>query len=186
MCLLQKQRFGQVMNLYISRTGDLKREYPNSGFRGLQYTVFKADSARHYASWRSDIAKNGDSEYSTDSRVNNLRFIAEKELPAQMINGLQCRCYTVSGADSRNRQVISLTYFYPEGKEFIDPALYKNYQDFFYDKVIAKIKAPYYRLVMDMGSYSMTLTMLKIDPHALPDSVFSIPENPVEDRIIAR
>ena len=168
----EEQKYGDKMKLFIRQNGDFRREFPNSRHHGFRSFLFKADSNKHFMRWR-----NNDTAYAANSAVNSLQFISEKELPGEKIKGATCKCYFISGIDLKNKQPVSLTYFYPVSKEYIDPTPYRNYKDFFYDKVITKMQAPFYKLIMDMGKYTITLVMDDIDPHYLEPSIFKIPDD---------
>jgi len=169
---MQEQRYGDKMKLFIKQNGDLRREFPNSGPNGFRSVLFKADTNKQFMRWR-----NVDTLYAANAAVNNLRFISEKELPGEKIKGVTCKCYLISGIDLKNKQRVSLTYFYPVNKEYINPAPHMSYKDFFFDKVSEKMQAPFYKLIMDMGKYSITLTMDDIDPHFLDPIIFKVPDD---------
>ena len=94
---------------------------------------------------------------------NSLKLNEEKDLPSEEIYGQTCKSYFISGIEPISGQTVSLTYFYPTDKEYINPALYKNYKDFFYNKVIDKLKSPFYKLIIDMGNYKVTFEVEKIE-----------------------
>ena len=168
--LFQKSRYGDVMKLYVSSTGDFRREFPNSEGSGFQSILYKTATNKHLMQWR-----NNDTIYASTAAVNSLKFVSEEQLPDENIKGHLCKCYTVWGVITKNRQPVSFTYFYPADKEYIDPDLYKNYNDFLYNKAISKMKAPYYKLIMDMGKYSITLVMESIEAATLDSDIFKNP-----------
>jgi hypothetical protein len=166
----QKQKFGDSLKLYISRSGSFKREYPSGGDRGYDFNIYGQAINKIYYKWR-----NIDTVYGYDVSKNSLKFNKDADLAAEVINGIKCNTYQISGIEPLNGQPVTLTYYYPTDKEYIDPKLYSNFKDFFYNKIISKIKAPYYKLVMDMGSYVMTFTMTNIESKDLPEAIFSMP-----------
>lgn len=118
---------------------------------------------------------NNDTLYTSSAVVTNLTFVNEEQLPDENLKGQLCKCYAVSAVVTRSKQPVSLTYFYPANKEYIDPELYKNYNDFLYNRVIEKMKAPYYKLIMDMGKYTITLVLISIEAEKLDPEIFKKP-----------
>jgi len=146
--LYQKQKYGTEAKLYISKNGDFKREYTKSGDKGFDFNIYDKSENRLYAKWR-----NIDTVYSLSAENNSLEFIEDKELKGETIKGFKCNAYLITGRDPLGEQTVSLKYFYPVDKEYIDPNLYSNYNDFFYNKVISKIQSPYYKIIMDMNDF---------------------------------
>jgi hypothetical protein len=166
----QKARYGDVMKLYINSAGDFRREFPNSEGSGFNSILYNAKTNRHFLKWNHN-----DTIYASGAGVNNLTLVDEKESPPEILKGQVCKCYQFSTVTTRGKRPISLTYFYPADKEYINPELYKKYNDFQYNKVIEKMKAPYYKLIMDMGKYTITLTMISIEEEKLDPDIFKKP-----------
>jgi hypothetical protein len=163
-------RYGDVMKLFISSAGDFRRQFPNSESRGLNSILYDVETNRHFMQWN-----NNDTLYASSAAANTLTFINGQKLPDENIKGELCKCYTVSAVVTKGKQPVSLTYFYPADKEYTDPELYKKYNDFLYNKVIEKMKAPYYKLIMDMGKYTITLAMVSIEAEKLDPDIFKNP-----------
>ena len=168
----QKQKYGEKLNVYISRNGNFKREFLSSGERGFDFFIYDASLNKGYTKWR-----NIDTIYSSDAFKSGLIFINEKDLTSQEINGQTCRGYFISGIDSKGGQPVSLTYYYPEGREFLDPKLYEKYNDFFYNRVIEKMQSPFYKLIMDLGTFTVTYEIESIKSQKLDSNLFSLPKN---------
>ena len=82
-----------------------------------------------------------------DCSKNTLIQKEETEKPGEIINGVSCKSYYISGGDAKSRQPPNLQFFYPVDKEFIDWKLYANFNDLFYNKVVFKMQAPFYKLM---------------------------------------
>jgi len=174
-----RSRYGDSMKLFVSHTGDFRQEFPYSDSNGFRSMLSLATKNRQFMQWR-----NTDTTYTTNSVTNSLEFVSEEELPGQNIKGQSCKCYAIAAVEAKGRQPVSLTYFYPADKEYINPDLHRNHNDFFYNKVIAKMKAPYYKLVMDMGKYSITLTMESIQATKVDPDIFKEPTSyPVLEKL---
>ncbi|MEO8149638.1 MAG: hypothetical protein ABI723_18510 [Bacteroidia bacterium] len=173
----QAQKYGDKAKVYISKDGSFKREYLTSGQKGFVFFTYNALTNKCFTKWR-----NIDTIYSSNCSENSLTLVEEKDLPGETILGQACNGYFISGVDPRGGQPVSLTYFYPKNKEYINPTLYKNYKDFFYNKVIEKAKAPFYKLVMDMGKYIVTFEIVNIETGLITQEFIKIPTNiPVKE-----
>jgi hypothetical protein len=168
----QKQKYGDKLKITIAKSGSFKKEFITSGQKGFSFITYNALTNKSYAMWR-----NIDTIYSSSCAENSLTLLNEKDLPSENIYGQLCDGYNISGIDSIGRQPVSLTYFYPKDKEYINPILYKDYKDGFYNKVIEKMKAPYYRLIMDMGKYIVTFDIEKIEHTKVNPDNINLPSN---------
>lgn len=168
----QKQKYGNKVKLTIAKNGSLKRDFLTSGEKGFVFFTYNASTNKCFTKWR-----NIDTIYSSSCAENSLTLISEKDLPSETIYGQSCKGYFISGIDPRVGQPVSLTYFYPKDKEYVNPALYKNYKDFFYNKAIDKMKAPFYKLVMDMGKYTVTFVIEKIENNKVNSDIINFPTN---------
>ncbi len=104
-------------------------------------------------------------------------FYEISHISNETIMGIECNGYYISGLEPKSGQIATLTYFYPKDKEYINPSFYKNYNDFFYNKVIEKMKSPFYKLIMDMGKYTVTFTIENIGNKIIQEDKFNLPSN---------
>jgi len=173
----QKQKYGDKLKLSMVKDGSFKRGFLSSGQKGFVFFTYNSLTNKCFTKWR-----NIDTTYSSSCSENSLTFISEKDLPSENIYGQLCEGYFISGVDPIGGQPVSLTYFYPKDKEYINPALYKDYKDGFYNKVIEKMKAPFYKLIMDMGKYSVTFEIEKIESGTVSSDIINLPTNiPVKE-----
>ena len=168
----QKQKYGDVLKVYLSKEGSFKREYLTSGEKGFSFFYYDASTHQSYTKW-----KNIDTLYSFDCIENSLKLMEEKEIKSKTIMGQKCLGYFISGVDPKSGQPISLSYYYPTNKEYISPSLYENYNDFFYNKIIEKMKAPFYKLIMNMGKYIVTFEIINIQEKEIKKKQFELPPN---------
>ncbi|MEO6305269.1 MAG: hypothetical protein ABIP51_19065, partial [Bacteroidia bacterium] len=113
---------------------------------------------------------------------NTLIQKEETERPNETINGVNCKSYYISGGDSRSKQPTNLQYFYPVDKEFIDWKLYSNFNDLFYNKVVFKMQAPFYKLIMELSKYTLTFELEKIELKKLTEDLIKFPHGkPVKE-----
>ncbi len=167
----QRKKYGDTLNLYISKNGDYRREYPTSGEMGFDYYIYLTQANKAYLKWR-----NQDTLTPFDCSKNSLQLKSETEKPVQTIHGVACKGYCISLVDSSGRppQVAILTYYYPTNKEYLDPSLYKNHNEFFYNKIMSKIQAPYYKHILDMGRYEIAFELVKTEKKKLPEELFRV------------
>jgi hypothetical protein len=166
----QKQKYGDKVKFTIAKNGSFKRDFLTSGQNGFVFFIYNSTTNKCFTKWR-----NIDTTYSFNCSENSLTFLSEKDLPGENILGQLCEGYIISGVDPKGGQPVSMTYFYPTDKEYINPTLYKDYKDFFYNKAIEKMKAPYYKLVMDMGKYIVTYDIEKIEESIIDENVINLP-----------
>lgn len=166
----QKQKYGNEAKMYVSEKGDFKREYKNSGGMGFDFNIYNHSLNKVFAKWR-----NIDTIFSLDANNNGLEFLKEERVKGESINGIKCEGYLISARDLIGGQIITQTFFYPTNKEYIDPNLYRNFKDSFYNKVMNKIQSPYYKLKMDMGDYIVVFSLTEIKQQTLNKKTFELP-----------
>lgn len=154
----QKQKFGEKMNLYIYGDGSFIKEYLNTGSKGYQFALYNANDKEVCAKW-----KNIDEVHCISSLISSTSLVNEKELPSEQILNESCKGYNISMLEPKSGQQISLSYFYPENDLYINPELYSNFKDGFYNIVMQKMKAPYYKFIMDMGKYEIIYDVEKVE-----------------------
>ncbi|MBA3680724.1 MAG: hypothetical protein H0W73_06110 [Bacteroidetes bacterium] len=174
----QSQKFGKSLILSVYKNGNFKREYPFSGMLfGTDFSIYMQQLNRLYTKMR-----NNDTIKASDCAKNTLIQKEETEKEDAIINGVACKSYFISGGDARSKQPTSLHYFYPVGKEYIDWKLYANFNDMFYNKLVLKMQAPYYKLIMESIKYSVVYELEKIEPKKLTPDVINFPKGkPVKE-----
>lgn len=168
----QKQNYGDKVKISIAKNGSFKHDFLTSGQNGFVFFNYNAATNKCFTKWR-----NIDTTYYASCSENSLTFVSEKDLPSENIYGQLCDGYFISGVDQRGGQLVSLTYFYPKDKEYLNPVLYKEYKDGFYNKVIEKMKAPFYKLIMDIGKYVVTFDIEKIESGTVSSDIIKLPTN---------
>jgi hypothetical protein len=168
----QIQKYGDKLKVYITKDGSFKREFLTSGQKGFVFFTYNALTNTCYTKWR-----NIDTIYSSICSINSLSFKEEKDLTNETILGQSCKGYYISGIEPKSNQIVSLSYFYPTENQYINPTLYKNYNDFFYNKVMEKIQAPFYKLKMDMGKYIVNFEIEKIENEVINSDIIELPKN---------
>ncbi|MBC7425970.1 MAG: hypothetical protein H7321_05495 [Bacteroidia bacterium] len=168
------KRFGKEMKFYITKNGNNKTVYKDAGKMGYEYSIYNQKENKAYVKLVSF-----DTLISTDCSKNTLKFYDENNVSNETINNVICKGFYMTGIDSLAKRKVTLTYFYPEKNEFIDPLFYQKYKIYFYDKVIAKIKGPYYKMIMDTGEYQVTYELVNIEKKQLDKSIFDLSGIPV-------
>ncbi|REC64362.1 hypothetical protein DRF65_01965 [Chryseobacterium pennae] len=154
----QKQKFGDKIDLYVYENGSFVKEYSNTGNKGYQFVLYNPKNQEVCAKW-----KNLDEVYCTSSLISSTSLLNEKELPSEQILNESCKGYSISMVEPKSGQQISLSYFYPENDLYINPELYSNFKDGFYNIAMQKMKAPYYKFIMDMGKYEIIYEVEKVE-----------------------
>jgi len=170
--LYQKEKYGDKLKVYFSKNGSFKREFLTSGQKGFSFFTYNALTNRCFIKWN-----NIDTIFSSSCSENSLTLLEEKDLANETILEQLCSGYFISGVDPKGGQSVSMKYYYPKDKEYINPNLYKEYNDGFYNKVIDKMKAPYYKLIMDMGKYTVTFDIEEIENSNVDSGIFNLPTN---------
>ncbi|MDP1800638.1 MAG: hypothetical protein Q8L81_04755 [Bacteroidota bacterium] len=174
----QSQKYGNTLTLTQYKNGNFKREYPSSGMIfGVDFNIYMQSLNRLYTKMR-----NNDTIKASDCSKNTLIQKEETEKPGETIHGVACKSYYISGGDAKSRQPTTLHYFYPTNKEFIDWKLYANFNDLFYNKVVFKMQAPFYKLVMELTKYTITFELEKIEAKKLSEGLLQFPKGkPVKE-----
>lgn len=166
----QKQKFGEKLKTYILKNGSFKQEYLLSGDKGYDFVIYNSLSNKSYAKWR-----NIDTTYTSNCATNSLILNVEKDLPVEKVYGQLCEGYLISSVEPNSGQKVSVTYFYPKNKEYLNPTFYKNFKDGFYDKVSKKMKSPFYKMIMDMENYIVTFEVEKIEKTIVNPKLLEMP-----------
>ncbi|MBL7909597.1 MAG: hypothetical protein JNJ41_00915 [Bacteroidia bacterium] len=174
----QSQKYGTTLKLTNFKNGNFKREYPSSGLIfGIDFNIYMQTLNRMYTKMR-----NNDTIKASDCSKNTLIQKEESEKPGETVHGVACKSYYISGGDAKSRQPTGLHYFYPTDKEFIDWKLYSNFNDLFYNKVVFKMQAPFYKLVMELTKYTITFEVEKIEAKKLTEDLIQFPKGkPVKE-----
>ncbi len=168
----QNQKFGQEMKFYILKDGSYKKEFTSSGEKGFEYSIYDAKTNINYTKW-----KNIDTLYTYNCSTNAIELSKENDLPNEFISGQNYKGYFISGIETISKQNVSMTYYYNSENPFVQPELYSNYHDFFYNKVMSKLQSPFFKLIMDLGKYSVTYEMTNIERKTLSSLIIPIPKN---------
>lgn len=152
------QKYGKEMIFTIDSEGNFRRDYSSSGKNGYEFFMYDAKSNIYHSKWR-----NSKTIHQNSCTKNSLTFVEEKRLPKEKILNDSCSGYFISGKLPESNRIASLSYYYKKGKHYIDPKLYKNFNDFFFNKVIQKMRSPFYKLIMDLEVYQVIFEVTKIE-----------------------
>ncbi|MBC7425969.1 MAG: hypothetical protein H7321_05490 [Bacteroidia bacterium] len=173
-----KEKYGETMKLTINAEGDIRRDYLKTGNHGYDYFIYKQKENKCYAKFHGH-----DTIIYADCSDNSLIFEKSDTLENEIINGKDCKGFYVTGTEVKGGGKVTLSYFYPEDNEFIDPELYKNYHDYFNDLSAQKMKGLYYKLVMDFGDYMVAYEIKNIESKTIDKKVFELPQNVILKKI---
>ncbi len=155
-----------------SENGDFKIVYEDSGVKGYDFTIYNKQQNKIYTKWR-----NIDTIFSYSASQNSLVLQSEKEGKEIIINGKKCKSFIVCAEEPQSKQEVKLTYYYPIKGVYLNPENYKNYKDFFLDRVISKTKAPFYKIDMNMTKYILIFEIEKIELKEIGQTDLSVPPN---------
>lgn len=165
------QKYGQKLIFTIDQDGDFRRDYISSGKKGYEFFIYNVRSNIYYSKWR-----NSKTIYDNSCSKNTLKFVEEKSVSDEKIFGHMCKGYYISGKLPESNRTASLSYYFRKHhREYIDPQLYIKFKDFFFDKVIRKMRSPFYKLIMDLEVYKVIFEIEKIERKSVNKSVFLIP-----------
>lgn len=166
------ERNGNLVRIHLLADGSFRKEHVNSGATGFEYLYFDSKESKLYAKFR-----NKDTLLVSKTVENTLMFESQKDLPRQKVFGIDCPGYQINAIDPINAQKLALTYYFPENKEYVDPKNYAYYKDFFYDLVVAKAKAPYYKSILDSNLFTITYEIVTIEAKKLDKKSIDVPAN---------
>ncbi len=165
-----KQKYGDTLVTYISKKGDYKRVYKNSGEMGFDFVIYSKNTNELYAKW-----KNIDTVYHYNASQNNLTNLSIKNADTTTIIGYQCQSIIMIGIDTIGNQQVKTKYYYSY-EPYLDPSLYENYNAFYYNKIVEVIKSQYLKMIMDLEDILVTFEVIEIKPTELKNDVFFIPK----------
>lgn len=169
----QTQKYGKDINIYYSKTGDIRRNYITSGEKGFDFFVYNPFTNETFTKWR-----NFDTIYAYNAAKNSLILINQKNVNDTIIQGENCKGYFIEGKGAIGEQKVTLTYYYPKKRSFyINPRLFKNYNDFYFHQIIKKMKTHFSVLIMDMQFYTVIFELKSIKEGFIERSVFDLPNN---------
>jgi len=163
-----KQKYGDTLVTYISGNGDYKRVYKNSGEMGFDFVSYSKRNNELYAKW-----KNIDTVYHYSALNNSITNFSIKQSDTMNILGYQCQSIIVEGVDPIGNQRVKTKYYYAK-EPYLDASLYKDYNDFYYNKIVAIMKSQYLKMVMDLEDIIVTFEVIEIIPKELKNNVFFI------------
>lgn len=165
------QKYGQKLIFSIDQDGSFRRDYISSGKKGYEFFIFDAGSNIYYSKWR-----NSKTIHKNSCFKNSLKFVEEKSLDKEIIFSHTCEGYYISGKLPESTRIASLSYYFRKHhREYINPKLYVNFNDFFFNKVIAKMRSPFYKLIMDLEVYKVIFEIEKIERKPVDKAIFIIP-----------
>lgn len=151
-------KYGREMIFTIDSDGNFRRDYTTSGKNGYEFFMYDAKTNTYHSKWR-----NSKTIHQNSCAKNSLTFVEEKRLAKEKIFNDSCQGYFISGKLPESNRIASLSYYYKRGKNYIDPKLYKDFNDFFFNKVIQKMRSPFYKLIMDLEVYQVIFEVTKIE-----------------------
>jgi hypothetical protein len=152
-----QSKFGYLVETKISKNGSFLRTYKTTGSIGYDFVFYNSKTNILFTKY-----KNLDTLIQWDCSENGLNLISEQSLKDTTLFNTICAGYKITGIDPKGGQHVTLTYFYPKNKEYINPQLYSNYNDFFTNKTSQLMKSPYYLLIMDLEYFKLSMSIEKI------------------------
>jgi hypothetical protein len=168
----QKQKYGSMVEYLYSEKGDYKIVYKTSGIKGYDFILFNKSLNKIYTKF-----KNIDTIYSYSPNENSLNLLSQNEGQSINIKGKSCKVLNIIGEEPKSKQKVKLTYTYPINAEYLNPNNYRNYKDFFLDKIMAITQAPFYKLEMNMTKYVLVFDLTSIESKPLNLNEFILPKN---------
>jgi len=166
-----KQKYGGTMELFISKTGDYKQVYNQSGAMGFDFVQFTQESNEISVKYR-----NLDTLYWYNASENVLDLISYSAGNPETILGSNCKSIVIKSFDSKGDLKIVQTYVYDNSIP-INPNLYKDHNDAYYSRITYQTKSHYMKLIMDYGDFVVTKTVINIQRKTVDKELFKLPSN---------
>jgi len=166
-----EQKFGDTLKVFYNEKGDIFKQFFNTGERGYDFNLYLNSNNHYYAKW-----KNLDTIYHYNVSEQTLEFVKKSKGRSETILGKECNYLQIEGFEPNGKQSVIQKYIY-NGYPYLDPELFRNFEDFYFNDLIDKAKSPFMKMELDLGDYIVTYTAIKIEQIELNNSIFKIPYN---------
>ena len=164
-----EQKFGDSLEVFYSKKGDILRKFHNAGERGYDFNLYLNSNNNYYSKW-----KNLDTIYYYQANDPFIKLISIDTGNQDQILGYTCNSIVVKGIDTIGQQKVIQTYYY-SGEPYLDPELFQNYKDFYAYDIFKRTESPFLKLELDLDGYIVTYTAIKIEHKSLNKKQFDLP-----------
>lgn len=158
-----QSKYGDSLNIYYSRQGDVLRVYLNSGESGNEYQLYHPNADYLL------IKKKQENLDTLDVSRNSVSLVSKSKFK-ETIMGVDCKCMhyrTVS-----NGNPYRITYCYSNKTPKVSWNTYGGYVDFFMKEYFRKAKRPYLKFKIEAIDFSLTYTATGLKQFKLEDRLF--------------
>ena len=165
------QKYRDTMLLYLSKNGDYLRSFINSDKMGWDFLSYTHSNNMAYAKWR-----NIDTLYWMLGSDTSIKLKSMRMGGDTTILGYECKSIVIESYFPPEKLNLGTTLYYG-GYPKVNPELFRNHKDSFFDIVYAKSKSQFLIMVQDMGYFIITYTAVEIKEKKLNPSFFIPPKN---------
>ena len=166
-----EQKFGDTLKVYYNEKGDIFKQYFNTGKSGYDFNLYLTSNNHYYAKF-----KNLDTLYHYNVSEQSLDFVKKTNGKGEEILGKKCDYIEIEAFEPLGKQKV-IQKFYYSGYPYLNPELFKNFEDFYTNDLIEKAKSPFMKMELDLDDYIVTFTAIKIKKKKLSTNIFQIPSD---------
>ncbi|MGH1383377.1 hypothetical protein [Kordia sp.] len=165
------QKFGDTLQVFYNKKGDVHKKYLGSGARGYDFHTYIASTNNYYAKW-----KNLDTLYYYNVQENVLKFVSRESGISDPIFNKLANYITIKGYEPLGDEMVTQKFYYT-GFPYINPELFKNFKEFFSYDFLKTTKSPFLKKVLDLKTFIVTFTAIKVERKFLSPKLFKLPPN---------
>ncbi|WP_299680841.1 hypothetical protein [uncultured Dokdonia sp.] len=163
-------KFGDTLKVYYNKEGDIFKKYYNTGDQGYDFNLYVNSKNNYYSKW-----KNLDTIYHYNVSEQSLEFISSTTGTSENILGKECKYIQIEAYEPKGKQSVIQKYYY-SGFPYLDPELFKGFEDFYTNSFMDTAKSPFMKMELDLGDYIVTYTAVKIESKTVSLSKFQLPK----------
>ncbi|MFK7747786.1 MAG: hypothetical protein AB8B65_05325 [Kordia sp.] len=165
------QKFGDTLKIFYNKKGDIHKKYIGSGAQGYDFHTYKTNTNNFYAKW-----ENIDTLYHYNVNENILTFLSKESGTSEAILNKPSKYILIKGYVAETNEMVHQKFYYT-GFPYLNPALFKNFKEFFLDEILKTSKSPFLKKTLEMDDFIITYTVIKIERKFLSPKIFKLPKN---------
>ena len=167
------QKFGDTMISYHSKKGNIKRVYKGTNVSGFDFQLYDVETNNYYSKDRKQ-----DTIHYFDASTNILKLVNKERSNNTNVTilGEDCSLVSYSVIDSKNNQEANIIFYFG-AKYYINPDLYRRWNDFFTNDFFENSKSPYLKYTLEDKYFTLTLTAINIEEKNLNQNLFILSKN---------
>lgn len=155
------------VQMIFSKTGNFKRVYFNKPLSKADINIYKADKGLLYF---IDSRKPHFEVIDVKNNINEL--ISKKQIPNEIIMGLDCECIEYKAIASD--KLFILNFCYSKETPFLDPEGLKHHNNFFFNDFIGTSQRPYLKYSCETDLFKFSYIATDIEAKEIDDSALML------------